>query len=98
MVEGSLHLVKVRVLCSTHDCVFPNCTLLQLSHALFGNSPVFSAPGGKCRASSPPHRSSAVTKPSPGRPCLIAEIMTAIALHHASVRTLALIPLSVMIS
>src|SRR5262249_9880696 len=71
---------------------------LQISTTLFGNSSGFSAPGGKCRASCSPHNSTAATKPSPGRPSLIAEIIAATALDHTSGVTLALIPLSATIS
>src|SRR5499433_3149440 len=55
---------------------------IQISTTLFGNSSGFSAPGGKCRASCSPHNSTAATKPSPGRPSLIAEIMAATALDQ----------------
>jgi multidrug efflux pump subunit AcrA (membrane-fusion protein) len=71
---------------------------LQISTTLFGNSSRFNAPGGKCRASSAPHNSTAATKPSPGRPSLIAEIIAAMAFDHASGCTLALIALSATIS
>src|SRR5262249_45447887 len=71
---------------------------IQISTPLFGNSSGFSAPGGKYRASCSPHNSTAATKPSPGRPSLIAEIIAATALDHTSGVTLALIPLSATIS
>jgi hypothetical protein len=46
--------------------------------------PDFRAPGGRCRASCSPHRLTAATKPSPGRPSLIAEISVEMALAQVS--------------
>jgi hypothetical protein len=43
------------------------------STSLSGSSSRFSAPGGKCSASTAPHRSIAATKPSAGRPSFTAD-------------------------
>ena len=53
--------------------------LPQISTSLFGSSSRLSAPGGKCSASTAPHRPIAATKPSAGRPCFTPAISASIA-------------------
>jgi hypothetical protein len=70
----------------------------QISTTLSANSLGLRVPGGKCRANSAPHSWTATTKPSAGRPALIAATIAATAPAHTSGATLALIALSATIS